>query len=371
MHPVSDSKAFCAARAGRALVAIAAIGPLFGCGTPNGTSPVPGSDSGACGRVDAGVDGSLDSGESDGASPVDAGKDGAVGPGTDTGAGGTDAATQTTDGAADSASPATHEPSGMTPVFDTGAITTGAPTTPSNTVGQSWSSGGPVPLPVGILEGTGTVQLSSSAADEPQSSGWRITFPAGQVNDAAMALGIHWASGSDGTGWLYMRWKERLGSTWSTSNMNAAASKLWNPKDNGGSNDIIMSYLPTDSVTLGYGTTLYGSGFGMQGPATSWNIPDNDQTGFVYPASDLFTRGVWNMFEALFQPDSPFGAGNGVVTVWVNGTLGVQATGALIFAAGATPCWRTLELYASRAVYSGTQTTTTFLDVDQIYVSLK
>ena len=255
-----------------------------------------------------------------------------------------------------------HEPGGMTTVVDTGPITTGAPTTPTGKSDTAWSSGGSVPITVTILNGvTGTIQLSSTAASEAQSSGWRVTFPAAQVNDAAMSLGLPW-SATHGTGTLYMRYRMRLGSSWSGAALNAGQSKLFAPKDDGGSDDIVMSYLDGPTAVPGY-----PFGVGLQGPTTD-NIPTTESTA---PASDVYQAAVWNTFEVLITPDAPAGAGNGTVSLWVNGGTVFEKTGVSIFAKGATMGWHSIDMYASRAVYDGTQTTTTFLDIDELHASVK
>jgi hypothetical protein len=248
-----------------------------------------------------------------------------------------------------------HEPSGYLTVINTGALTSGP--TRSN---SSWSTGGPVPATWTVVQGTppANVGLSSAGSDEPQSSGYRLYFPAGAQNDAAVAASLPFTPVGGGS--IYGRYKIRLGSSWSLAAMNAQSSKLFAPKSvTSGNDDIIMAYLPSPSN--------FAAGVGLQGPTTV-NVPNNNQA--TPSASDEFAAGVWTTVEVLMVADSPAGAGNGSVTVWVNGVLGGSATGVSIFSAGQTEQWRDWSVYASRAVYSGVQSVSTYEDVDQIYVSV-
>jgi hypothetical protein len=248
----------------------------------------------------------------------------------------------------------THQPSGYIAVINTGPLTSG-PTGHNS----SWTSGGPIPLAWTLVQGTpnSNIGLSSAASTEPQSEGYRLYFPAGATNDAAVAASLPFTPVGGGS--IYGRWRMRLGSTWSASALNAEASKLFAPKDvNNANDDIIMAYLPA---------TTYAAGVGLQGPTTA-NIPDNNTST---PAStDMYSAGVWTQIEVLITADSPAGAGNGSVTVWVNGVQSAKTTGVSIFSAGETMQWRNWSIYAARAVYSGVQSQTTFEDIDQLYVAV-
>jgi hypothetical protein len=249
----------------------------------------------------------------------------------------------------------THQPSGYIAVINTGALTSG-PTGHNS----SWTSGGPISQSWTLVQGTPTsnVGLSSAASSEAQTEGYRLYFPAGAQNDAAVAASLPFTPVGGGS--IYARWRVRLGSTWSTSAMNAQSSKLFAPKDvNSANDDIVMNYLPSPSN--------YAAGVGLQGPTTV-NVPNNN---VATPAStDMYSAGVWNQIEVLITADSPAGAGNGSVTVWVNGVQGAKTTGVSIFSAGETMQWRNWSIYASRAVYSGMQAQTTFEDIDDLYVAV-
>jgi hypothetical protein len=250
----------------------------------------------------------------------------------------------------------THQPSGYIAVINTGPLTSGP--TGHNT---SWTSGGPIPLTWTLIEGTpaANIGLASAGSSEPQSEGYRLYFPAGQSNDAAVAVSLPFTPVGGGS--IYARWRIRLGSSWSLAAMNANACKLFAPKDvNNSSDDIVMAYLPT-------GGSYYAAGVGLQGPTTT-NIPDNNTA--AVPAADNYAAGVWTQVEVLIVADSPAGAHNGKVTVWVNGALGGQTTGVSIFGAGDTEQWRNWSIYAARAVYTGVQSKTTFEDIDNLFVAV-
>ena len=249
----------------------------------------------------------------------------------------------------------THQPSGYIAVVNTGPLTAGP--TGHNT---SWTSGGPISQSWTLVQGTpaSNMGLSSAASTEPQSEGYRIYFPAGAMNDAAVAASIPFTPVGGGS--IYARWRMRLGSTWSTSAMNAQSSKLFSPKDvNSANDDIIMAYLPSPSN--------YAAGVGLQGPTTT-NVPNNNVA--TPAATDVYPAGSWTQVEVLITADSPAGAGNGTVTVWVNGVQGAKTTGVSIFGKGEKMQWRNWSIYAARAVYSGVQSKTTFEDIDNLYVAV-
>ena len=169
----------------------------------------------------------------------------------------------------------THQPSGYIAVVNTGPLTAGP--TGHNT---SWKSGGPIPMTWTVVQGTpaANIGLSSAGSTEAQSEGYRIYFPAGAANDAALAASLPFTPVGGGS--LYARWRMRLGSSWSTTSMNAQSSKLFAPKDvNSSNDDIIMAYLPSSSHYLP------AAGVGLQGPTTT-NIPEQQATAPA--ATDMY-----------------------------------------------------------------------------------
>ena len=81
----------------------------------------------------------------------------------------------------------THQPAGYIAVVNTGPLTAGP--TGHNT---SWTSGGPISQSWTLVQGTpaSNMGLSNAGSTEPQSEGYRIYFPAGAQNDAAVAASL-------------------------------------------------------------------------------------------------------------------------------------------------------------------------------------
>jgi uncharacterized protein YjdB len=262
-------------------------------------------------------------------------------------------------------------PSGMTVVCQTGSVTASSPGF-SMPAGGSINFGGPVPCAWTRNGGNGSIGLASSATNpdgstnnDVQPSGYRVMFPAGQVNDAAWDMYFNHAAG---TGTYYIGWKQRwqpLGSYQALlSAMNSGDSKAWAPKGPSGGDLTIMSF-------MGFGSTPV-IGLNFQG-VDGHNIPDVNQTGGggTMPVTSAMTlpgvaagNGGWDQEEVLI-------VGNGTtststVSFFVNGVAVGTATG--VTNANA---WNATEQYLSRSIYSGTQGQTTYTDLDQVTIAVK
>jgi uncharacterized protein YjdB len=262
-------------------------------------------------------------------------------------------------------------PAGMTVVCQTGTVTSSSPgfSMPS---GGSINFGGPVPCAWTRNGGDGSIGLASSstnpdgsANNDVQASGYRVMFPAGQVNDAAWNM---YFSHAGGTGTYYIGWKQRWQPHGSyaalLSAMNSGDSKVWAPKGPSGGDLTIMSW-------MGFGSTPV-IGLNFQG-VDGHNIPDVNQTGGggTIPVSSAMTlpgvaagNGAWDQEEVLI-------VGNGntstsTVSFFVNGVAVGTATGVTNASA-----WTATEQYLSRSIYSGTQAQTTYTDLDQVTVAVK
>ncbi len=262
-------------------------------------------------------------------------------------------------------------PAGMTIVCQTGSVTSSSPgfSMPS---GGSINFGGPVPCAWTRNGGDGSIGLASSGTNpdgstnnDVQPSGYRVMFPAGQVNDAAWDMYFNHAGG---TGTYYVGWKQRwqpLGSYAALlSAMHSGDSKVWAPKGPSGGDLTIMSW-------MGFGSTPV-IGLNFQG-VDGHNIPDVNQTGGggTMPVTSAMTlpgvaagNGGWDQEEVLI-------VGNGntstsTVSFFVNGVAVGTATG--VTNANA---WTATEQYLSRSIYSGTQAQTTYTDLDQVTVAVK
>jgi uncharacterized protein YjdB len=249
--------------------------------------------------------------------------------------------------------PSGIQPSGLTTWVDTGKITEGVVNG-----GTSLFTNGSVSSSWARVAGSGSIQLSSGASVEPQISGVRFNFPAGQTNDAAYDM---FTTVNKGTGWLYVRYKIRLGSTWTLAGMNANFLKLFAPKDANGNDTILMGYFTGWS---GWATGQYVGGVGEQGPLT-YNLPNLGGT----VTAGIFAPGTQHTFEHLFQPDSSPGTGDAVITLAMDGVTYATKTGTSIVGAGQVGGLTTMHIYAARAQYSGVQTTTEFFDLDEIFIA--
>jgi len=262
-------------------------------------------------------------------------------------------------------------PAGMTIVCQTGSVTSSSPGF-SMPAGGSINFGGPVPCAWTRNGGNGSIGLASSgtnpdgsANNDVQPSGYRVMFPAGQVNDPGWDMYFNHAAG---TGTYYIGWKQRwqpLGSYAALlSAMNSGDSKAWAPKGPSGGDLTIMSWMGFNSTPV--------IGLNFQG-VDGHNIPDVNQTGGsgTIPVTSAMTlpgvaagNGAWDQEEVLI-------VGNGTtststVSFFVNGVAVGTATG--VTNANA---WTATEQYLSRSIYSGTQAQTTYTDLDQVTVAVK
>jgi hypothetical protein len=241
----------------------------------------------------------------------------------------------------------THEPSGMTVVANTGPITT----VPPSANGVNWSTGGPVPMTWQKIQGT--VVSAAQASTDAQPSGVRAYFPGGQVNDPAAWWGMPGSFSTSGTGWIYARFKVRLEPGMTTGELNANAIKIL--KLVGPGNNAIMDLWSA-------GGSDWSVLWDLQGASTTYNVGGN-------MPSNPITPGSWHQIELLIQPNSSAGAGNGVQTIWIDGVQLSSVTG-MVFSGGSME-WTGMTTYAARAVYSGAQSSTTYVDFDDYYIAVK
>jgi hypothetical protein len=262
-------------------------------------------------------------------------------------------------------------PAGMTVVCRTGAVTASSPGF-SMPAGGSINFGGPVPCAWTRNGGNGSIGLASSATNpdgstnnDVQPSGYRVMFPAGQVNDPAWDMYFDHAAG---TGTYYIGWRQRwqpLGSYQAVlSAMNSGDSKAWAPKGPSGGDLTIMSF-------MGFGRTPV-IGLNFQG-VDGHNIPNVNQTSGsgTMPVTGAMTlpglaagNGGWDQEEVLIASDGNMSTST--VSFFVNGVPAGTATGVTNATA-----WDATEQYLSRSVYSGTQAQTTYTDIDQVTIAVK
>jgi hypothetical protein len=103
--------------------------------------------------------------------------------------------------------------------------------------------------------------------------------------------------------------------------------------------------------------------------STFCTISSTGATDHIFMASGSFATS--GGLEILLTADHSLGAGNGVVTIYLDGAQVVTAAREVI-PATQTSGWNSLDLYASRAVYSGAQPGGPYwMDIDQVYVSVR
>lgn len=254
-------------------------------------------------------------------------------------------------------------PAGWTIVCQTGAVTTMAVS------GSNYGFAGPHPCTWAKgNDATGSIALASAASVDRQASGYRVTFPAGAVLDPAWRMyTYHTTAATRGTGSYYIGWKQRWQPRGSyaalLAALHSADSKAWSPKDDSGDNLTIMSFL-TFSVPV--------IGLNFQG-ADGNNIPNNNSSapkaGTVPATAAMVLPGVaagngaWDQEEVIIRAAGSLSASS--VQFYVNGKLVASASGVTDAKA-----WTASEQYLSRSVYGGTESGTTYTDIDSVTIAV-
>ncbi len=280
-----------------------------------------------------------------------------------------------------------HEPAGMNTQINTGPMTTAPATSyPANT----WSEGGTTFTNFSPTTMSSTGEWSQNLTPVPDGSGVRFNYGptlAGGNSPVRMGTSIP----NSGTGYLYIRWKYRLSPNWTLSQ--ASGLKVMEPRTvNSTENHVLGAGADgqaTDGSNMWFGALLQFMPSG--GPTQGINVPGNSEGQSPVP-SQVFqgstanvggsARGAWHVMEAYYQPESPAGAGNGQLTLWVDGTQvfqtgpgvpGSPPGGTHFFLAGESMGWNYLMFDPT---YGGDQSTdhpptNIYWDIDQLYVSTK
>lgn len=273
-------------------------------------------------------------------------------------------------------------PAGLIVLVNTGPIApaNGASITGTKSSG-TFVTGGPVSATFtrnggdsDIAFSSGSLNPDGSTNTDVQTSGIRVGYFAGKTNDPAVNLFADFATQGTGTAFLsyYERWQPVSG--WGalftgtglsgTPAMNSEDSKIWAPVDvdSGGDDLTVMGPM----VGLAPAHPVFGLNFqGSDGA----NIPDTNATGAsdTTPVTSAFYMpgpGVWSRQSVSIVANGTLGTST--VTFWINGNICGSATGVTTATA-----WSVLKMYASRSVYSGTQTATTYKDIDKIVWAVK
>ncbi len=280
-----------------------------------------------------------------------------------------------------------HEPAGMNTQINTGNMATApAISYPANT----WTEGGTTFTNYSPTTMSGTGEFSGNLSAVPGGTGLRVTYNntlAGGNSPVRFGANI----ANHGTGYLYIRWKFRLSPNWTLST--ASGLKIMEPRTvNSTENHVLGAGADgqaTDGSNMWFGALLQ---FQTPSGTTGINIPGNSSGQAPVP-SQVFTstvanvggaaRGAWHTMEAYYQPESPAGAGNGQLTLWVDGTqvfqtgsgvAGSPPGGTHFFLSGESMGWNFLMFdptYGGDASSDHPPSAGIYWDIDDLYVSTK
>jgi hypothetical protein len=274
-----------------------------------------------------------------------------------------------------------HEPAGMVTQINTGAMST----PPSRSYDGTWTEGTTTFTNWSPNTMSSVGEWAQNISSVPGGTGLRVTYgPTLDGGNSPVRFGSGFAN--SGTGHLYLRWKFRLSPNWTLSE--ASGVKLMEPRTvnttenhvielsayNGSSNGTSM--WPTFALQFSTGTST-----------TAYFVPgsSNGQADLTsYFASTLanigLTRGTWHTFEYYCSPESPAGAGNGQLTIWVDGAqvyqsggAGTPAGGMHFFQSGEAMGWKYLQFDPT---YGGDASSdhppeSIYWDIDELYASTK
>jgi uncharacterized protein YjdB len=273
-----------------------------------------------------------------------------------------------------------HEPAGMVQQINTGPMTT-APSQVSN--GQ-WTEGTATFTNWSPNTPNSVGEVATNLSAVPDGSGLRLTYPTdldGGYSPVRFGTGIP----NQGTGYLYIRWKMRFSPNWTLSQ--AGGVKLMEPRTTGSENHIIEANSYGLSQNGGNLWADFCLQFAEGANTVAYFVPGTngmpDKTSyFSSSAANLggSNLGSWHTVEYYMQPESPAGAGNGQLTIWVDGTQVFQTGGAgtppggmHFFQSGETMGWNYLQFDPT---YGGDSANDhppydIYWDLDQLYVSTK
>jgi uncharacterized protein YjdB len=223
-----------------------------------------------------------------------------------------------------------HEPSGMATQINTGPMATvPAQTYPNNT----WSEGSAQFTNWSPNSISNVGEWAGNISPVPGGTGLRVNYLptlAGGYSPVRFGTSIPNA----GSGYLYVRFMLRLSPNWTLSQ--ASGLKVMEPRTiNPGSENHVIGVGADGQAQDG---SQMWPGFIVQFAHSGYsaNIPGNALGQTPIPSQVFSTgnanlggsaRGSWHVIEYYCQPESPAGATNGQLTIWVDGTQVFQ-TGA-------------------------------------------
>jgi hypothetical protein len=277
-----------------------------------------------------------------------------------------------------------HEPSGMSAQINTGNMSVA----PSRSSGGTWTEGSTTFTNYSPNSMSGTGEWAGNIGPVPGGSGMRVTYsPSLDGGNSPVRFGA--SIPNHGSGHMYLRWKFRLSSNWTLSHANGI--KVMEPRT--------VNSTENHVVNLGaYNGLLNGSSmwssfllqFEHNGTTSGYVVPGNSygQADLVSYFTSVLANiggsglGSWHQMELYAMPESPAGAGNGQLTLWVDGTQvfrtgpgvpGTPAGGMHFFQSGEAMGWSFLMFDPT---YGGDQAsdhppTSIYWDIDDLYLSTK
>ena len=275
-----------------------------------------------------------------------------------------------------------HEPSGMTAQINTGAMSVA----PSRTSGGRWTEGSTTFQNYSPNSMSSTGEWSGNLSAVPGGTGMRVTYsPSLDGGNSPVRFGASIAN--HGSGHMYLRWKFRLSPNWTLSQ--ASGIKVMEPRTVNSTENHVVNLAAYNGLTNG--SSMYTSmllQFANGGGTTGYMVPgsSNGQADLVsYFTSSLANiggsaLGSWHQMELYARPESPAGAGNGQLTLWVDGQQVFQTGGAgtpgggmHFFLPGEAMGWSFLMFDPT---YGGDKATdhpptSIYWDIDDLYLSTK
>lgn len=269
-----------------------------------------------------------------------------------------------------------HEPAGMVQQINTGAMTV-APATYNN---GKWTEGTATFTNWSPNSASSVGEWAGNISAVPGGSGIRVTYPT-SLDGGNSPVRFGTAIPNYGSGHLYLRWKFRLSDNWTLSK--ASQLKLMATRTINADENHVVSFtpygLPGDGGSMWPNMFLqFSNGSGT----FSKFVPGNSlgQTAstsyFLSAVGNLggAARGNWHTIEMYLQHESPAGANNGALTMWVDGTLIYQSAANMsYFMSGEQMGWNYIQFDPT---YGGDVATdhppyNIYWDIDDLYVSTK
>lgn len=267
-------------------------------------------------------------------------------------------------------------PAGMTAVINTGPISVNPATGGQNggASGSTFSTAGPIPW--NLTNDSPTTMSSvgtwSGNLQRPAngSTGLQMNYlPSLDGGNSPVVYGGGWST--TGTGYLYVSMRILLSSNWTFSQ--ALGIKIGEPRTTGTFENHVLnlnanSPSGSDPEQPSVGANAWISfltQFTNNPPKVPGYVYPTAPSGSLGPDSDYLTtaaniggsgKGSFHTFEWYIQPESPPGALNGNLTMWVDGTLafttvgladsvgGRPPHGVQFFESGETPGWSFLQI---------------------------